>query len=38
MFYRNGLAYINPGVGQGSVAAQAVERISRQPEAEYTPR
>ena len=34
MFYRNGLAYINTGVGQGSAAAQAVEGIARQPEAE----
>ena len=29
-----GLAAIGPGVGQGSVAAQAVEGIARQPEAE----
>ena len=29
-----GLAAIGPGIGQGSAAAQAVEGISRQPEAE----
>ena len=29
-----GLAAIGPGVGQGSAAAQAVEGIARQPEAE----
>ena len=29
-----GLAVIGPGVGQGSAAAQAVEGIARQPEAE----
>ena len=27
-----GLAYINPGIGQGSVAVQIVEGIARQPE------
>ncbi|RYR03724.1 hypothetical protein HN51_040550 [Arachis hypogaea] len=29
-----GLASIGPGVGQGTAAGQAVERIARQPEAE----
>nr|YP_010338079.1 AtpH [Erythrolobus coxiae]UNJ17664.1 AtpH [Erythrolobus coxiae] len=29
-----GLAAIGPGIGQGTAAAQAVEGISRQPEAE----
>ncbi|KAL8200087.1 hypothetical protein R6Q57_011426 [Mikania cordata] len=29
-----GLASIGPGVGQGTVAGQAVEDIARQPEAE----
>ena len=29
-----GLAAIGPGVGQGSAAAQAVEGLARQPEAE----
>lgn len=29
-----GLAAIGPGIGQGSAAAQAVEGIARQPEAE----
>ncbi|KAJ7520801.1 hypothetical protein O6H91_19G023500 [Diphasiastrum complanatum] len=29
-----GLASIGPGVGQGTVAGQAVEGIARQPEAE----
>jgi F-type H+-transporting ATPase subunit c len=29
-----GLGAIGPGVGQGSAAAQAVEGIARQPEAE----
>ena len=29
-----GLASIGPGIGQGSAAAQAVEGIARQPEAE----
>lgn len=31
MFYRNGLAYINPGICQGSEAAQSAEGIARQP-------
>ena len=29
-----GLAAIGPGIGQGTAAAQAVEGIARQPEAE----
>ena len=29
-----GLAAIGPGIGQGSAAAQAVEGLARQPEAE----
>jgi len=29
-----GLAAIGPGIGQGTAAAQAVEGLSRQPEAE----
>ncbi|KAI7745826.1 hypothetical protein M8C21_007471 [Ambrosia artemisiifolia] len=29
-----GLAFIGPGVGQGTAAGQAVEGIARQPEAE----
>lgn len=29
-----GLAAIRPGIGQGSAAAQAVEGLARQPEAE----
>ena len=29
-----GLAAIGPGIGQGSAAAQSVEGIARQPEAE----
>ncbi|KAK9669498.1 hypothetical protein RND81_13G135000 [Saponaria officinalis] len=29
-----GLASIGPGVGQGTIAGQAVEGIARQPEAE----
>jgi F-type H+-transporting ATPase subunit c len=29
-----GLASIGPGIGQGNAAAQAVEGIARQPEAE----
>ena len=32
-----GLAVIGPGIGEGSAAAQAVDGLSRQPEAEGKP-